>query len=159
MNQVDLAAEFREFCGMSERERSALVDADPGDIVSWSRTHRKIKSAITGRMDYISYADHPFLEEPLQVSFAPGARSVWIKGRQLGLSEAVITGAHWWAITRPNTNILYGLQDFTQLRLFSSTKLGPMYDETPEIARALGIGKQGKRRNEGIALKAWKSVV
>jgi hypothetical protein len=89
--------------------------------------------------------------------FKPRAEFIWIKGRQGGLSEAVITAGLWWCSTQPHSHVLHSLNDEKQMQDFSRLKLSPIFNETPELNRLLR-GDIEKKKPKSKKVKSAESL-
>ena len=127
---------------------------DQTDPVEWAAHNRKIKN-LDKEMVYISFENHPFLIEILRNSVKPHSEMVIMKGRQLGLSENFLTAEHFLAATSPNTNIMHTLNDGTQLKDFSYTKLNPIYQETPELRAMITAVEGTKKKADNLHMKQF----
>lgn len=100
----------------------------------------------------------PWQVEPLRDDHP---HKVYKKGRQIGISELSLTEATCFLDQHANTNLIYTFPRDTQLQTFATTRINPMFDESPRM-RALLTGTNQvyiKRINQShmILRSAWES--
>lgn len=150
--------------------RQVLDELCKVDPVIWTMTNRRLKGqpmtfdmtkflrAGNSSMD-ILIRHRPFLLQPLR---DPAKHKVYIKGRQVGVSELGITEVvHFLDTSGSNRKWIYTFPRDKQLQDFSNTRIAQMFDETPRIKRLLGVPNQTYTKRIGasflILRSAWES--
>jgi len=100
----------------------------------------------------------PWQVEPLRDDHPHKA---YKKGRQIGISELSLTEATCFLDQHPNTNLIYTFPRDTQLQTFATTRINPMFNETPRMRAMLtGVNQVYIKRIGGshmILRSAWES--
>jgi hypothetical protein len=100
----------------------------------------------------------PFLKQPLRDDHPHKAIE---KGRQMGVSENMVSEEIHFAINHPGTKLLHTFPREKQLIDFSITRIAPVFTETPRLAAMLGIPNQifNKRIGDSYLMlrSAWES--
>lgn len=81
----------------------------------------------------------PFLIQPLRDQHK---HKVYMKGRQVGVSELELTEAVWFAATHPNTKTIITFPRETNLETFVSSRVNPALEETAAMKRLVGTPNQ-----------------
>lgn len=100
----------------------------------------------------------PFLRQPMQDQHP---HKVYIKGRQIGVSELSISEVLWFLWAKPGTKWIYTFPRDTQLKDFSATRISEAFAETPRMKTLVGVPNQVYTKRIGnsylILRSAWES--
>jgi hypothetical protein len=118
---------------------------------------KKVSEGVTpSTRDLIRH--RPFLIQPLR---DPAKHKAYIKGRQIGVSEIMLTEALWFLHTHPKSKVMHTFPREGQMHDFSNTRIAEALEETDRIRELVGKPNQVQTKKIAEAFyflrSAWES--
>lgn len=96
----------------------------------------------------------PYLIQPLRDTHPHQA---YMKGRQIGMTEAEINKSLAFVATNPHTKVVYTFPRLTNLQTFVNTRINPSIQETPALKKLVGVPNGVETKKIGDSFLIFRS--